>query len=108
MTIKAHYQEIIRDIMRETGVPPLDQPGYMVYRDAGLGEALQYTDYYVGKGNDSQQNAQQHYRYRRYRELLNRVGPSGRREAHVDLGCGAVVSVPKWCGSVVWDDLEVS
>ena len=89
MTIKAHYQEIIRDIMRENGVPPLYQPGYVVPQDAGLNEVLQYTDFYVGQGNDTQPNAQQHYRYRRYQELLSTVEPSGQREALVDLGCGA-------------------
>ena len=89
MTIRARYQGIIRDIMRDNDVSLLYQPGYVVPQDAGLNEVLQYTDFYVGQGNDTQPNAQQHYRYRRYQELLSTVEPSGQREALVDLGCGA-------------------
>ena len=75
--------------MRENDVGPLYQPGHVVSKDAGFKEVLQYTDFYVGKGNDTQPNAQPHYRYRRYQELLSCVEPSGQREAHVDLGCGS-------------------
>ena len=89
MKIKSRYQRIIRDIMKEHDVSPISQPGHVVQKDAGFREALQYTDYYVGKGNDTQPNAKPHYRYHRYRELLNGLEPSGRRVAHVDIGCGA-------------------
>lgn len=85
MKIKDRYQEIIRDIMAEYAIRPTSQPGHVVQKDAGFREVLQHTEHYVGGGNDTQP----HYRYLRYRELLNDLEPSGRREAHVDIGCGA-------------------
>ena len=85
MRIKPRYQRIIRDIMKEYDVGLSSQPGHVVQKDAGFRKVLQYTEHYVGGGNDTQP----HYRYRRYRELLNSLQPSGRREAHVDIGCGA-------------------
>ena len=94
MRIKPRYQCIIRDILKEYDVGPSSQPGHVVQKDAGFREVLQHTEHYVGGGNDTKP----HYRYNRYRELLDDLEPSGRREAHVDIGCGA--------GLVSWTFLD--
>ena len=88
MRIKALYQHVIRDIMEDHDISPSSR-GYLVTKTAGFDEVLQHTDYYIGMGNDEQPNARPDYRYRRYIELLDTLKPSARREAHVDLGCGA-------------------
>lgn len=60
------------------------QPGYEIPTNATFAQVLRYTDWYLRRGN-----SQPHYRYRRYQEVLGGLKPSGRRVAHVDIGCGA-------------------
>ena len=88
MRIKVLYKRVIRDIMKDHGISP-SYRGHVVAKDATFEHVVQYTDHYVGTGNDQQPNARPDYRYRRYHELLSYIEPCGRRAAHVDLGCGA-------------------
>ena len=88
MRIKYLYKRVIRDIMKDHGISPSPQ-GYEISKEATFDEVVQYTDHYVGKGNDEQPKARPDYRYRRYKELLRGLTPSGQREAQIDLGCGA-------------------
>ena len=88
MPVKDYYQKIIREIMSQYSV----EPGYVspiVPADAKFECVLRHTDYYVGKGNDERQNARPHYRYRRYREMIQLTKVPEGRVAHVDIGCGA-------------------
>ncbi len=83
--VRDHYRRAIREIMAERNIqPPSQQPGYVVSADTGFMEVVQHTHWYVDRANRLP-----HYRYRRYREILDYLGPSGRREAHIDVGCGA-------------------
>lgn len=88
MCIQALYKRVIRDIMKDHGISPSPQ-GHVIRKEATFDEIVQYTDYYVGMGNDERPKGRPDYRYRRYRELLRGLTPSGQREAHIDLGCGA-------------------
>ena len=88
MRIKPHYQRVIREIMKDCGISPTYQ-WHVISKNARFEEVVAYTDHYVGKGNDERPNAQPHYRYHRYRELLSCLKPREQREAQVDLGCGA-------------------
>ena len=88
MRIQTLYKSIIRDIMKDHEIRPTS-PGHLVGKKAGFDEVVQHTDHYIGMGNDEQTNARPDYRYRRYEELLSTLKPPARREAHVDLGCGA-------------------
>ena len=70
--------------MRERGVRPVNNPTHLVTTDIGFAQALQHTDWYSYRGD-----TRPPYRFRRYLEALNLVSASDRREAHVDIGCGA-------------------
>lgn len=91
MLVKPHYRRVIREIMAECDIAqPVVQPDYRVRRDATFEEVVQYTDAYVGNSNALFfPNARRHYRYNLYLEELRDLEASGRREAHVDIGCGA-------------------
>ena len=52
--------------------------------DATFAEAVQNTNWFCWR-----RDTRPLYRYRRYREVLGAARPSGRRVAHVDIGCGA-------------------
>ena len=92
MSVKDHYQEVIREIMREYGIQPI-QPkfGHVIPKHARFKEVVQYTDYYAGKGNDEQPNSALHYRYERYLDALRRLDMIEPRKANIDIGCGAGV-----------------
>ena len=82
--IRDYYVDGIRQIMAERDIQPVDSPDHVVLANANFAEVTQYTYWYVYRGD-----TQQDYRYRRYREVLGHITPSGRRVAHVDIGCGA-------------------
>ena len=84
--IKDHYRDVIREIMSEHEVRPLPwgRPCYELSPNTDLREVLQYADWYVAGRGDSQP----HHRYQRYLVRLRRYRASGRRLAHVDIGCG--------------------
>ena len=79
--------------MKDNGISPINsdwsRPTHVVTKEAGLTQVIQHTDSYIGEGNDSRSDAQPHYRYRRYLELLQGLRASKGREANVDIGCGA-------------------
>ena len=83
--IKDHYPRVISEIMAERGVAASGQPNYVVAPDTELPEVLRYTDWYVAGRGDSRS----HYRYDRYMSGLQSHPASERRQAHVDIGCGA-------------------
>ena len=82
--IRDHYLATLDAIMAENGIERGD-PGYMIPPDADFETVVRYTDWYC-RGNV---HANPHYRYRRYREVVGLPVPTGRREALVDIGCGA-------------------
>ena len=88
MTVKDHYQDVIDQIINENGWEPLTSaPTPIVTAEAGFKEVLLHTDWYVHRGD-----SQAHYRYRRYRELLDYINASSdSRVANVDIGSGAGV-----------------
>ena len=81
--IRDLYQDVIRQIMAEHNIGPVQNPGHIVGADAGFNEVVRHTHWYVDL-NDTRS----HYRYRRYLEVLGRVKP-GHRIAQIDIGCGA-------------------
>ena len=85
MRLKDHYQRILGDIAREHDIEVRQRPGYLVRRDSGRVHVVHHTVWYVGGRADTRQ----HYRYRRYLEVLSSVALVEERIAHVDLGCGA-------------------
>ena len=96
MSVKDHYQDVIREIMRAHNISPIMyRPRHEVEPETSFEEVVQHTDFYVGKGNDEQEGSEPHYRYRRYREAIEYVETLEHlemveeRKAHVDIGCGA-------------------
>ena len=88
MSAKDHYQDVIEEIIVERGLEPLHSPPTPVVSDtAGFNEVLLHTDWFVHSGD-----SQPHYRYRRYRELLEGLRiPGEERVANIDIGSGAGV-----------------
>lgn len=82
--IRGCYLDVLEGIMAEHGIPPQRNPSPTVPADATFAEAVQNTDWFCWRGDNRPL-----YRYRRYREVLGATRPSGRRVAHVDIGCGA-------------------
>ena len=82
--IRDLYPGVIQSIMAENGIVPVNNPSPLVAANTGFAQALQHTDWYTYRGD-----TRPPYRYRRYLEALNYVSASDRREAHVDIGCGA-------------------
>lgn len=96
MSVKDHYQVVIREIMGAHNISPIAyRPKHEVGPTTSFEEVVQHTDFYVGKGNEEQQLSEPHYRYRRYREAIGYVEALEHlemveeRKAHVDIGCGA-------------------
>lgn len=83
-SIRYLYHDVIRQIMAEHNIEPIQSPSHIVGADAGFDEVVCHTHWYVHR-NDTQP----HYRYRRYREVLECVKPVNRRIAQIDIGCGA-------------------
>ena len=82
-SIRYLYHDVIRQIMAEHSIGPVQNPSHIVEADAGFDEVVRHTHWYVDLSD-----RQPHYRYRRYREVLGRVKP-GRRIGQIDIGCGA-------------------
>ena len=88
MSVKDHYQEVIEEIIARCGLKSLDEaPTSAVSETAEFNEVLLHTNWFAHRGD-----SRPHYRYRRYRELLDYFETSGeRRVANVDIGSGAGV-----------------
>ena len=84
--ISGHYHSAIRQIMGESNISPVRNPGYIVQASASFTEVVQHTYSFLV---DPDRNRNPHYRYELYGDLLRDIRPSGRKEAHVDIGCGA-------------------
>ena len=89
MSIKDHYRGVIREIMSERNLQPLQRhqsPSPLVRPHADFDEVLLHTDWFVNTGD-----SRAHYRYRRYLELLGGLPTSSRNSkiVHFDIGCGA-------------------
>ena len=80
------------DIMTESNIGPSERD-HNIPADASFEHVLQYTEWHMGFLNRRQRhpNALQHYRYDRYRSLLELLDISTGEQAHVDIGCGAGV-----------------
>lgn len=84
--IQNRYSSVLDRIMAEHNIPsPLERPDYRVSADANFRMVVRHTDWYLRRGNTP------HYRYLRYQEVMRigAVGQRPRRQAHVDIGCGA-------------------
>ena len=89
MIIKDHYQDVIRELMSERDLQPLQRhqrPTPVVRPHTNFDEVLLHTDWFVNTGDD-----RAHYWYRRYRELLAglHTSSSNSKIIHFDIGCGA-------------------
>lgn len=83
--VRDRYFGVLDTVMREHGIEPApEQPGVDILPGARFADVVQYTDWYCRRGD-----THTHYRYDRYREALGHNRPTGRRQAHVDIGCGA-------------------
>ncbi len=78
------YLDVLDGIIAENRIERGD-PGYIISPAAEFETVVRYTDWYC-RGNA---RSNPHYRYNRYREIVGLWRPTGRREAHVDIGCGA-------------------
>lgn len=86
MSVKGHYQTIIREIMEELCIEALShKPSHQISKNATFANVIQYTDAYLGK----ELNTQSDYRYDIYRNMLANLAEGGGRIAHIDIGCGA-------------------
>ena len=83
--IRGHYRNIICEIMAERNISSVQNPGHVVDAGASFTQVVQHTYRYLV----DPRNRNPIYRYELYRELLEDIQPSGRREVHIDLGCGA-------------------
>lgn len=92
--VKDHYHQGIYDIMQKCKIRPFKR-GHNIAADAGFAEVAQYTEWHVGYKSREQEfrgrYTNRHYRYERYQPVMNRRGPSDRRQVHIDIGCGAGV-----------------
>ena len=89
MRVRNYYQNVIRDIISERNLSPLESaPSPIVGADAAFNDVLLHTDWYVNAGD-----RRRHYRYRRYLEVLKQftVRDDLSRIIHFDIGCGAGV-----------------
>ena len=85
--IRDRYRGVLDQIMAQQRIPHTQRrPPEAVPANASFAEVVQNTDWFCWQGD---RPLQQPYRYRRYREVLGHRTPSGRRGAHVDIGCGA-------------------
>lgn len=81
------YPSILEAIMGEHRICPLQQSpdDYIVPADANFAEVVQNTDWFCWRGD-----SRPPYRYNRYQEvLMSTCRRSARRQAHIDIGCGA-------------------
>ena len=92
--VKDHYHQGIYDIMRKRKIRA-SKRCHNIAANAGLAEVVQYTEWHVGYKSREQEfrgrYTNRHYRYERYQPVMNRRGPSDRRQVHIDVGCGAGV-----------------
>ncbi len=86
MPIRDYYVGVIDRIMHARQIQPMRKPSFFVLPDATFAQVVQNTYWYTHLGD-----TQPHYRYGRYSNVLARCIKSKRREAHVDIGCGAGV-----------------
>lgn len=87
MSVKDYYRGVLRDIMSEHRLQPLQSsPTAVVGTDAQFDDVLRHTDWFVNTGD-----TKPHYRYRRYLEMLEHMNVlnSSVHLAHFDIGCGA-------------------
>ena len=85
--IRDRYRGVLDQIMARHRIPvPARLPSPVVSANASFAEVVQNTDWFCWRYD---RPPQQPYRYRRYREVLGHMTPSGQRGAHVDIGCGA-------------------
>ena len=83
--VRDHYFGVLDTVMREYGIDPApQQPGVDIQTGTRFVDVVQYTDWYCRR-----RDTQLHYRYHRYHEALEHNQPTGRRQAHIDIGCGA-------------------
>ena len=85
MSVQDHYQKAIGQIIADSGLESLHSaPTPIVRPNAELQDVLLHTDWYVHKIDSAP-----HYRFRRYRQLLDYLAVSDARETNVDIGSGA-------------------
>lgn len=94
MSVKQHYHQAVYNIMETWGIPR-GKVHYVLPANATFADAVQYTEYHVGYQSREEEygswRVDSHYRYNSYRPVLNHRLASERRQAHVDIGCGAGV-----------------
>lgn len=81
------YFDVFNVIMHERNIALAQhQPTHIVRATASFAEVFRNTEWYCRRGD-----SQPHYRYRRYRDVLEGIKlPTGSYPiAHVDIGCGA-------------------
>ena len=83
--LRDYYQQVLQGIIDEQGIDRVEWPDHVVPANTEWVEVVQHTEWYVGGSADSRE----HYRYRRYMEVMGGFTPGDGRVALADLGCGA-------------------
>lgn len=84
--IQNRYSSVLDRVMAEHNIlSPQVSPDHRVSANSDFRMVVRYTDWYLRRGDTP------HYRYLRYQEVMRigAVGQRNRRQAHVDIGCGA-------------------
>ena len=81
--IRDCYFAVLDAVLHEHNLQPR-KTGYVVHPETSLRRVVLHTDHFLRSGD-----TQPYYRYNRYRPVLENIQPSNRRQAHVDIGCGA-------------------
>ncbi len=80
--LRDRYQAVLAEIVRQSNLS-VSRAEPVVSATAGWEEVVRHTFWYLVR------SGRPHYRYDRYKELMDKFPQRRRRVAHVDLGCGA-------------------
>ena len=81
--LRDYYQAVLAEIVRQSNLS-VSRAEPVVSATAGWEEAVRHTFWYLVLAD-----TRPHYRYKRYKELMDKFPQRRRRVVHVDLGCGA-------------------
>ncbi len=94
MLVKSRYHKAIYDIMERKKILP-NRRDHEIPATAGFSEVMQYTEWHIGYKSRQRefqgQYTNPHYRYERYRPIMNKRSATDNCQVHIDVGCGAGV-----------------